>query len=202
MVGKRLGIAALAVTLVVAGGAAAWGAIPDDDGVIHGCYDKRGNLRLVDSEDDCSKVEKPISWSQAGEKGEPGPPGPAGPAGPPGPAGPAGPSGSSDTYFANIGHDFAGPVVEDGDAVAVAPTPGGGYRVTFPVDVSHCASVVTLGPNNGGGWSYRSVASSYHPAIGAGPNGEVADVFSVGVEVRDPETLESEVSDFHIVVVC
>jgi hypothetical protein len=69
-------------------GAIAHAAIPDPDGVIHGCYTKtNGSLRVIDpSSSRCSPNEVPIAWNQAGRAG---PAGPAGPAAPIAPAVPA-----------------------------------------------------------------------------------------------------------------
>src|SRR3954469_17587099 len=85
--------------LVVVLGAAVFGvvsavqaAIPDSNGVIHGCYQKNvGNLRVIDPSagDSCRPPEIAISWSQTG------PPGATGPAGPTGPTGPKGDTGAT-----------------------------------------------------------------------------------------------------------
>jgi hypothetical protein len=76
--GAVLGLAAL----VVAIGGAAFAAIPDSSGVIHGCYGKsNGSLRVVGSASDCRNNETAIEWNQQG------PPGATGPQGPPGPGG-------------------------------------------------------------------------------------------------------------------
>jgi hypothetical protein len=83
--------------------------------LIYGCYNKSGQLRIVNGPEACDKKsETAISWNQTGPagpqgpkgdpgaKGDPGPQGPAGPQGPPGdkgeqgavgPQGPAGPKG-------------------------------------------------------------------------------------------------------------
>jgi Collagen triple helix repeat (20 copies) len=74
-------------------------AIPDANGVIHGCYQKNvGNLRVVDptaagNGGSCRPSEIPISWSQTGPTGATGPAGPPGAQGPPGPQGATGPQG-------------------------------------------------------------------------------------------------------------
>ena len=85
-----------AVVGVVVVGGAAYAAIPDSNGVIHGCYQKNnGQLKLIDPStgDTCNPSEIPISWSQTGPQGPAGPAGPAGPKGDIGPQGPAGPAG-------------------------------------------------------------------------------------------------------------
>lgn len=105
---------------IIGAGSVAYAAIPDDDGVIHGCYNKggllqdKGNLRV--SEDGrCRSNELAVKWSQTGPQGPVGPVGPVGPTGAKGetgaegPAGPAGPQGAqgeqgapgfSDAYIA------------------------------------------------------------------------------------------------------
>ena len=91
-------LAALTVAAVLGG--AAYAAIPDANGVIHGCYDKQsGKLRVIDSEEGqpkaCGNGETPLSWSQQGPQGVPGSEGPRGPEGPQGDTGPQGPAGVS-----------------------------------------------------------------------------------------------------------
>lgn len=78
------------------GAGAAWGAgpIPDDDGLIHGCFvehrndgESQGSVRLVSDPTLCRPGEVPVTWNiegPMGPQGEPGPPGPQGPPGPPG----------------------------------------------------------------------------------------------------------------------
>jgi hypothetical protein len=69
-------VAALLVVLVAAVAAAA--SIPDAQGVIHACRDRKsGALRVIDTEagQSCSSREAALTWNQTG------PAGPAGPAG-------------------------------------------------------------------------------------------------------------------------
>ena len=76
------------------GAAAALGAVlsPDPSGVIHGCHDKDGRLRVIDPTlEKCAKGEAPIQWNQQGPEG---PAGPAGATGAPGPAGAQGADGA------------------------------------------------------------------------------------------------------------
>ena len=57
-------------------------AIPDSNGVFHGCYNLfAGSVRIIDGTN-CSMFEKAVTWQQ---KGIAGPVGPQGPAGPPAP---------------------------------------------------------------------------------------------------------------------
>jgi len=78
------GFAAVAVLAAVAAGVA-YATIPDSESVIHGCYGKSGNLRVIDPSTGggCTAGETPLEWSQKGQRGEQGPPGPPGPAAPP-----------------------------------------------------------------------------------------------------------------------
>jgi hypothetical protein len=93
---RRVGVAALAVVAAgLAAGGVAYATIPDSGGVIHGCYGKSGDLRVIDPSAGgaCRSSETPVSWSQTGPQGPQGLPGPAGAQGPAGPAGAAGPVG-------------------------------------------------------------------------------------------------------------
>ena len=66
----------------------AYATIPDDDGVIHGCYSARGILRVIDpAVTDCSAGETALDWAAEGQ------PGPAGQDGQPGSQGVPGLSG-------------------------------------------------------------------------------------------------------------
>jgi hypothetical protein len=71
-------------------------AIPDPNGVIHACYRRNGNLRLVDKSS-CRGNETAISWSQSGPQGPQGAPGTSGSPGPQGVAGPQGTQGPPGT---------------------------------------------------------------------------------------------------------
>jgi hypothetical protein len=71
-----------AVTATVLAGGIAWGAI-GDGGVIQGCYDAGGNLKVV-SALPCPKGYTSLPWNQQGPKGEPGPKGDPGSKGDPG----------------------------------------------------------------------------------------------------------------------
>jgi len=105
----RRGVVLAAVAVIATVGGVAYASIPDSSGVIHGCYDSGGNLKVVQTVP-CPKRYTPLAWSQAGPTGPAGPAGPSGatgPAGPQGPKGdtgpqgPAGPTGSSHGYWAS-----------------------------------------------------------------------------------------------------
>jgi hypothetical protein len=58
------------VALLVAVGGVAVAAIPDSNGVIHGCYRAgNGDLRVVDPSASCRKNERALSWNQQGPSG-------------------------------------------------------------------------------------------------------------------------------------
>jgi hypothetical protein len=85
---RRVRLAPLFLITVLAAAGIVWASIPDSSGVIHACYKKDGNLRVIDTaKDQCKKDETELTWSQTGNQGIPGPPGPPGLQGPPGPPG-------------------------------------------------------------------------------------------------------------------
>lgn len=63
--------AAGAVAASALAGGVAWAAIPDSGGVIQGCYNNGGNLKVV-SELPCPKGYTLLPWNQEGPKGDPG----------------------------------------------------------------------------------------------------------------------------------
>jgi hypothetical protein len=67
---------AMAVALAALGialGGVAFATIPDSNGTIHACYEKKsGHLRVVESAADCRAKETAISWNQEGRPGPPG----------------------------------------------------------------------------------------------------------------------------------
>ena len=97
-------VIACVLGLGVSGAAVA--AVPGPDGVIHGCYNAKGALHLIDASDgtmpaSCTASEKPLDFNQKGPMGPMGPAGPkgatgaTGPMGPKGATGPQGPAGPS-----------------------------------------------------------------------------------------------------------
>ena len=102
---KRISVLTCMATLsiAVAGFRSAGAAIPDGNGVIHGCYQATTGLtRLIDAAvASCRSDETSIHWNRAGVAGAPGPQGAQGPQGPQGPQGsqgaqgPQGPQGPS-----------------------------------------------------------------------------------------------------------
>jgi hypothetical protein len=50
-------------------------------GEIHACYNPTGQIRIVESADDCKSQETPLTWNIEGQQGLPGPQGDPGPPG-------------------------------------------------------------------------------------------------------------------------
>jgi hypothetical protein len=90
---KRRTVLAVAVVAGCAGVAIAYaaGGTPGAGGVIQGCYDSGGNLRVVASLP-CPKGTTGLAWNQSGVKGDKGD---TGATGAPGPAGAAGATGAT-----------------------------------------------------------------------------------------------------------
>jgi hypothetical protein len=84
---KRRAVLAAGVVCVlgVVGVGYAFGAIPGTGGVIQGCYDSGGNLKVVNALP-CPKNSTALSWNQTGPTGATGETGATGATGPPGPS--------------------------------------------------------------------------------------------------------------------
>jgi hypothetical protein len=110
------------VAMALAGGVA-YATIPDDTGVIHGCYAKsRGALRVIDgSVTNCKAGETSLNWNQAGQQGPPGVQGPKGDKGDPGPQGPKGDTGAAGPQGAKGDTGATGPQGPQGDTGATGP---------------------------------------------------------------------------------
>jgi microcystin-dependent protein len=65
-------VSALAASAVAGG--VAWASIPGDGGVIQGCYDSGGNVKVVEALP-CPRGYTPLQWNQRGEPGPPVTPG-------------------------------------------------------------------------------------------------------------------------------
>lgn len=106
---RFLTVSAAMVVMVLVGVIATHATIPAPTGVIYGCYDNAGKLRVIDNATTtCKTNETQLTWSQTGPQGPIGPQGPQGPTGvqgpaglqgPAGPQGATGPAGPSHAYF-------------------------------------------------------------------------------------------------------
>ena len=66
-----VGISVFAITALTVGGAV-YATVPSK-GVINGCYNKWGDLRIVKNARDCNRKETALSWNQTGPQGPQGP---------------------------------------------------------------------------------------------------------------------------------
>lgn len=57
------------LVLIIAAGGVAGAAIPGSDGTIRGCYQKDGQLRVVDVGEDCRPSERMLRFNQQGPPG-------------------------------------------------------------------------------------------------------------------------------------
>lgn len=127
-ISKRAGIVTAVSAMVLFGGGAAIAASAgpvDSSGVIHGCYDGGGNLKVNLSQPAaCAKDYTALNWNQTGPqgpKGDTGATGATGPQGPPGPVGqtgPQGPAGDTGATGATGDTGQAGPAGPAGPAGA------------------------------------------------------------------------------------
>src|SRR5262245_31945593 len=75
---SKTALAVALTTLSALAAGLAYAGIPDDQGVIHGCYNASGQLRVVDAPGEaCGAGQTSINWSQTGPTGPEGPPGPS-----------------------------------------------------------------------------------------------------------------------------
>jgi hypothetical protein len=174
-----------ALTAGVLAGGIAWGAI-GEGGVIQGCYDSGGNLKVV-AAPPCPKGYTPLQWNQQGPKGDPGPkgatgdpgakglpgddgaPGPQGLSGQDGvqgPPGPQGPAGGSATIFSGHGvmpDTCSGSIGQDGTCSG-----GQWYReIVFPspfTSTPHVMVMPELIQEFGGGSFALNCQVEVHPA--------------------------------------
>jgi hypothetical protein len=123
--------------LLVFGGLAvglAFAAIPGPNGVIQGCYDNGGNLRVVDALP-CSKGWKPLPWNQQGIQGVQGVKGDTGIQGIQGVKGDTGAKGDTGTSglgvaYTNYGEDVLRDIGEGlTQTVASVTLPTGAYTL-------------------------------------------------------------------------
>lgn len=185
---KRIGLlaAGLGVALVAVGGTAfgAVSSIPDGSGVIHGCYDSGGNLKVIDASvtATCPKGYSALDWNQTGSAGQQGPQGQTGPQGTAGPTGPQGLPGASGAAGAN------GSTVLSGNG---PPASTAGNDGDFYIDT---AADVLYGPKAGGTWPTPGVSlvGPQGPAgtTGAqGPTGPAGPPGPAGWEATPPVLL-------------
>jgi hypothetical protein len=124
--GRHFAIAAAAGLAAAAVGGFAWAAIPGDGGLIQGCYDSGGNVKVVAALP-CPKGYTPLAWNQTGA------PGPQGIQGPKGDQGEDGAPGPGVKTIA--GRVDANGTVMAGTGFSVDHPEPGFYLLTFPAGV-------------------------------------------------------------------
>jgi len=149
-------IRTLITTVGLAAAFAVVAAIPDSNGVIHGCYNAtNGSQRIIDmAVASCKPGETAIQWNQTGPQGprgaqgaqgpqgpqgSQGAQGPQGPQGPAGPKGDTGPAGANHVYWA-----YNSLEIEHGDdpfiyqtIVGLSGLPAGWYVFTTTVQSAY-----------------------------------------------------------------
>lgn len=150
----KLALGVLLIGVVALGVAAVAAAIPNADGVIQGCYNQTGRLRVVENATQCHAAETALTWHQRGPRG---PAGPQGLKGEPGVAGPAGPPGAGKILHAKVVVVFTSPFTPEewsfsGDAVNaafVSDYHGTGVNVLFGENITACTATATPGGERG-----------------------------------------------------
>lgn len=119
--------------------------IPDAAGTIHACFkSQNGQLRVVQSANQCQKSAESLDWRQYGAPGPQGPQGPQGPFGQQGPQGDTGPDGLGVTGYRIVTQTGTTTKHNNGDtwgeASAVCPQfttlVGGGFELPPAADVT------------------------------------------------------------------
>lgn len=172
-----------ALAATAAAGGVAWAAI-GDGGVIQGCYDKFGNLKVV-SALPCPKGYTALTWNQQGAKGDTGDVGPTGLQGPQGPAGEDGApgAGAGETKALNL---------QPGAAVTLFDRAEIGTITASCVDVFDPGSEVDLQ------WTYTNTSGQPQLVLVSGHN----SLGIVGAVIQDGDSrsgLKNTLDD-HIVI--
>ena len=120
---------AAALGLLALGAGIGWAAVPDSAGVIHGCRNANGGLRIIDTDAGgaCGAGEIALNWSQSGPAGPAGAAGPQGPAGAQGPAGPSGSAGGAGTASLGRASWFDDPVTAPAPLTTLPHLPDRGH---------------------------------------------------------------------------
>jgi hypothetical protein len=156
-----------AAALVVALGGVAYAGIPGSQGVIYGCYDSGGNLKVIKSGQSCARGFTSLNWNQSG------PQGPQGPAGATGQQGPQGPPGATDVFWTDTKLTTVipdNPLPGNTPTVAKLTLPPGKYLVTSNATatietetVFNCT--IQEGPNGAQGSGPQTVDLGSHSGV-------------------------------------
>lgn len=172
---------AVAVSFLALGGGLAWAAIPDSAGTIHGCYNAKGALSVIDGTSNCKSNETALTWNQTGLRGATGPQGPAGP-----------PAAGRTVLIENVADDGT-PI--GGDAFAVDHPLVGKYVVYFGRSLQGCSATASVGDTGSDGGFVVTTATAEVDVAGEFP--DAVDVF-----MNDTEATADFDSAFHLIVAC
>jgi hypothetical protein len=178
--GSVLALGLVGTGVAFADGVNVNGSIPGPNGVIHGCYNASGLLRLEPSADACQGKETAISWNQKGPQGPQGKTGPEGPQGPTGPAGPGEEAFTSGTATYTVPAGVSELRVElwgggggGADTFQANQGAGGGgsgafARALVPVTGGETCTVVVGAPGTGSGRVLDGVRDSSYDGLAGG----------------------------------
>ena len=177
---RVLGIAGGGVLLLAA---AAYAAVPAQNGVITGCYrTATGVLRVIDAEAGarCAANEALITWNNKGPVGPRGVAGPAGATGATGATGPQGATGATGPAGARGATGATGVTGAQGPAGSMGPAgpagPAGGLGRSYWTEGPTFEPVTTLWPDRASFASMELPPGTYHLSA------------TVMISLNDPET--------------
>lgn len=162
-----------AVMIALPSAGIAYAAIPGSNGVIQGCYDSGGNVKVV-SELPCPKSWTPLAWNQTGPQGPVGATGPQGPIGATGPQGPKGDTGATGATGPQGATGATGAQGPKGDTGATGATGATGPQ--GPAGPGLSFEKLAAGAQND--FDIAGVGTVY---LGCGPGGVSANEYLMGV---------------------
>ena len=171
-------LVALAIAAAVLAGAAV-AAIPEGNGVIHGCRKVDGGaLRVVGRASACKASERSLDWNQRG------PAGPAGPAGAQGPAGPKGATGAQGPQGPQVPQGPPGPALASFDSLAGLPCTNGGQAgaISISYDGSGLAQIKCVAGSSG---SATILINEFSVGIEGALGDEFVEIVNTGTAAAD-----------------
>ncbi len=193
----------------------AYATIPGGDGVILGCYDGGGNVKVVQSYP-CPKGYTPLQWNQQGVNGDTGPTGPTGAQGVMGNTGATGATGTQGDTGATGATGQAGAT----GATGAAGAPGSG-GITAYGEVTSIGDVVAARSLNISSVTVTDVGRycvlldpsidlSSHVAVATSVSSVIDSITTIvgdcglpgrpGIQVTEKNAGQGEYEDFYLVV--
>ena len=178
---------ALAAVLAALGGVA-WASIPGPEGIIHGCYQKRGGqLRVIDTAKHgrCGRREDELNWEEVGPPGPRGGTGARGATGPKGATGPTGPQGPSNAFTAS-----------QTGVIGLSSTPRSVLALSLPAGRYVLSASVRVADEGGPGEPAQQAACKLQgaPAPAAEASATATIPYASGVTAAETLPLEDAVS--------